>query len=109
MKKHSLTNALLFIIAIALTAIASHPYLQPTPAEAQALTAYPFFIEPGVQMLRQTDGAGQVYGRVVVDMRNGKIWGFPTGTLDPYPFNPLEQKPVTSHPFALGKFAFDEA
>ena len=67
-----------------------------------------FYIEPGVQMLRQPDGSGQVYGRVMVDMRNGRIWGFPTGTLDAYPSNPLEGKPATSHPFALGRFALED-
>ena len=49
-----------------------------------------------------------LYGRVVVDMRSGKIWGFPTGTIDTYPTNALDTKPITSHPLYLGKFAFDE-
>ena len=50
-------------------------------------------------MLRQPDGSGQAYGKVVIDLRNGKIWGFPTGTLDTYPSNPLDSKPVTSTPW----------
>jgi hypothetical protein len=108
MKKDALTNVLLLLIAIALIAIAIRPYVAPTPAEAQSTSAHSFYIEPGVQMLRAPDGSGQVYGKVVVDLRTGKIWGFPTGTTDPYPSNPMDNKPTTSHPFALGRFAFEE-
>jgi hypothetical protein len=43
-----------------------------------------------------------------VDLRTGKIWGFPTMTTDPYPFNALNSKPQTSHPFELGRFAFED-
>jgi hypothetical protein len=89
-------------------AIAVRPYVDPAPALAQSASAHVFYIEPGVQMLRYPDGTGQVYGKVVVDLRSGKVWGFPTGTLDPYPSNPLDSKPTTSKPFALGKFAFDD-
>ena|ERR1700722_12905363 len=106
MKRNTLTNFLLGLIAIALTAIAIRPYIYPVAAQAQSTSAYSFYIEPGVQMLRAPDGSGQVYGKVVVDLRTGKVWGFPTGTLDPYPSNPMDSKPSTSHPFALGKFAF---
>jgi hypothetical protein len=108
MRKDALTNTLLTVIAIAFIAIAVRPYIEPAPAQAQSGLAHPFYIEPGVQMLRQPDGTGQIYGRVVVDLRTGKIWGFPTYTLDPYPTNPLEGKPTTSHPFLLGKFAFED-
>jgi hypothetical protein len=108
MKTDTFKNLLLLTIAIALIAIAVKPYRQPPPAEAQAVAAQPYYIEPGVQMLRRPDGNGQVYGRMIVDLRTGKIWGFPTNGIDPYPSNPLESKPMVSHPFALGKFAFEE-
>ena len=108
MKRTAATNFLLLVIAVALIAIAVRPYLDPAPAEAQTTLAHPFYIEPGVQMLRAPDGSGQVYGKVVVDLRNGKIWGFPTGSLDPYPSYPLDNKPSVSRPFALGKFAFED-
>jgi hypothetical protein len=49
-----------------------------------------------------------VYGKVVVDLHSGKIWGFPTGTLNPYPSYPMNNKPPVSRPFALGKFAFED-
>jgi hypothetical protein len=108
MRKDAVTNFLLFVIAIALIAIAVRPYVDPAPALAQSASAHAFYIEPGVQMLRYPDGTGQVYGKVVVDLRSGKVWGFPTGTLDPYPSNPLDSKSTTSRPFALGKFAFED-
>ena len=108
MRKDALTQFLLFVVAVALVAIAVRPYVDPAPALAQATSSHAFYIEPGVQMLRYPDGTGQVYGEVVVDLHNGKVWGFPTGTLDPYPSNPLDSKPTTSKPFPLGKLAFED-
>jgi hypothetical protein len=108
MKNDPMTKLLLSVIAIALVAIAIRPYMTPAPAQAQSGTAYPVYIEPGVQMLKTSDGRKQVYGRVVVDLRTGKIWGFPTITTDPYPFNALNSKPQTSRPFELGRFAFED-
>jgi hypothetical protein len=108
MKNDSLTKLLLSIIALALVAIAIRPYVAPAPAHAENTASYPVYIEPGVQMLKTSDGSKQVYGRVVVDLRTGKIWGFPTITTDTYPFNALNSKPQTSRPFELGRFAFED-
>jgi hypothetical protein len=108
MKTDSVTKLLLAVIAIALVTIAIRPYTTPGAALAQSGAAYPVFIEPGVQMLKTSDGRKQVYGRVVVDLRTGKIWGFPTITADPYPFDALNSKPQTSRPFELGRFAFED-
>jgi hypothetical protein len=108
MKKISLTNALLTIIAAALVAIAIRPYIAPRAVNAQSSSPYPFYIEPGTQMLRAPDGSKQLYGRVVIDMRTGKVWGFPTYTLDTYPVSAVDTKPQVSHPFVLGKFAFED-
>ena len=77
MRKDATTNLLPMLIAIALIAIAIRPYLAPHPVHAQSGSPYPFYIEPGTQMLRAPDGSQQVYGRVVVDMRAGKVWGRP--------------------------------
>lgn len=107
MKSDVVSKLLLSVIAIALVAIAIRPYIAPGAAHAQS-TAYPVYIEPGVQMLKTSDRSKQVYGRMVVDLRTGKIWGFPTMTTDPYPFNALNSKPQTSHPFELGRFAFED-
>lgn len=108
MNKRRTTNLLLISIAVALFAIAAGPYFTPSPARADS-NPYPFFIEPGTQMLRAPDGSKQLYGRVIIDMRNGNVWGFPTNSTDVYPTNPMSTKPEVSHPFALGRFAFEDA
>lgn len=108
MKRPTLSNALLSMIAISLAAIAIRPYLHPQPAQAQTGSPYSLYIEPGTQMLRAPDGSKQVYGRVMIDMRNGTVWGFPTTTADTYPTNAMETKPQVSHPFVLGRFAFED-
>ncbi|HEX3435136.1 MAG TPA: hypothetical protein VHT24_00095 [Pseudacidobacterium sp.] len=108
MQKNACTNPLLLIIAIALAVIAIRPYVTPQAVNAQSTSVYPLYFEPGTQMLRAPDGSKQVYGRVVVDMRTGKVWGFPTYTPDTYPVNPTDPKPQVSHPFALGRFAFED-
>lgn len=109
MKKNATTNALLFVIAIAMLVIAARPFLQPVQTSAEALAPYPFYIEPGTQMLRSPDGTSQVYGKMVVDMQTGKIWGFPTlNASSPYPVDVGSQKPPVSHPFLLGTYAFSD-
>lgn len=107
MRRENLTIVLLSIIAVALAAIALQPLISPRRAEAQS-TPYPFYIEPGSELLRAPDGSKQVYGKVVVDMRTGKIWGFPTNAPQSYPTAGLQNKPPTSRPFELGKFAFED-
>jgi hypothetical protein len=108
MWRKNLTLALLAIIAVALVAIALEPVFQPRTAQAQSVEAYPFYIEPGSELLRKPDGSAQVLGKVVVDMRNGKIWGFPTLAPQSYPSNALQNKPQVSRPFELGRFAFED-
>jgi len=99
---------LLLVIAFALMAIALRPYIAPGAVSAQSGAPYPLYIEPGTQMLRAPDGSRQVYGRVVIDLRNGKVWGFPTTTGDTYPVNSMSTAPPTSRPFLLGRFAFED-
>ena len=108
MRKENLSIALLFIIAVALVAIALRPVFTPAVAQAQPGTEYPFYIEPGSELLRAPDGSKQVYGKVVVDMRNGKVWGFPTLAPQSYPSAGMQNKPPTSRPIELGRFAFED-
>lgn len=110
MRGNRTTNLLLLAIAIALTVIAIRPLLAPsTAAHADAGTgAYPVYIEPGVQMLRTPSGTDQVLGKVVVDLRNGKVWGFPTTTQSDYPIDIGSRKPPVSHPIFLGTFDFSD-
>jgi hypothetical protein len=107
MRRENLTVILLSIIAAALVAIAVRPMVAPPAAEAQS-TVYPLYIEPGSELLRAPDGSSQVYGKVMVDLRTGKIWGFPTLAPQSYPSNALQSKPPTSRPFELGRFALED-
>ena len=107
MKPTNTTNILLAIIALALVALAIRPAHTPEVVQAQTNDRN-LFIEPGVYMLRAPDASQQVFGKVVVDLQSGKIWAFPTYTQDPYPSDPLNNKPKVSHPFQLGKFALED-
>jgi hypothetical protein len=105
------TKSVLLVIAILLGMIVFRPILQPAPVRAQAQSdeSYPFYVEPGYTTIRKPDGTAQMLGKVVIDMRNGDIWGFPTLTQAPYPLDSSQTKPPKSHPMYLGKFMFDEA
>ena len=98
---------LLFVIALFAGIDAMRPYLAPAPVKAQADTR-DLYIEPGVAMLRAPNNSRQVLGKVVVDLRTGDVWGFPTLSQDPYPSSTVNTTPQTSHPFLLGKFALDD-
>ena len=108
MRTDAFVRLLLVIIAASLVSIAIRPVISTEPVLAQSGEGYPFYIEPGTYMLRAPDGSQQVYGKVVVDLRNGKVWGFPTMTQDPYPSNPMSSTPPTSRPFLLAKFALGD-
>jgi hypothetical protein len=103
------TKITLVVIAFLLGVVALRPIVQPAPVRAQAEDGYPFFVEPGYTMLRKPDGTAQLYGKMIIDMRNGDIWGFPTLTTSPYPIDPSQTKPPKSSPMYLGKFMFNEA
>ena len=105
MKADWLVKFLLLVIAVSVAGIAVRPYVAPPVAQAQASDGLPFYVEPGTSMLRSPDGSRQVLGKVMIDLRNGNIWGFPTLSQDPYPAAGAETKAPTSHPFLLGKFA----
>ncbi len=99
------TKIVLTIIAALLAIIASRPFLAPSPAQAQAPGAQ-FYVEPGTTMVRAPDGSRQVLGKVVIDLRSGKVWGFPTLTDAPYPVNAVGTQPPVSQPIYLGQFDF---
>ena len=71
------TRIALTVIAVALAAIAMRPIIEPVAVHADS-DAFPFYIEPGVQMLRYPDGSAQVYGKVVVDLATVKSGAFRT-------------------------------
>ena len=109
MKLDRFTKAMLVVIAVLLGIVAFRPIVQPASVQAQAEEGYPFYIEPGYTMIRKPDGTAQMYGKVVIDMRNGDIWGFPTLAQSPYPVDTAQTKPPKSNPMYLGKFMFSEA
>jgi hypothetical protein len=110
MKNPATTNILLLAIAIALIAIALRPLRQPQPAKAQtqASSPFPVYIEPGTQLIRSPDGSQNVYGKMVVDLETGRVWGFPTLNGLPYPVDTSSTKPPVSHAIFLGTFAFSD-
>jgi hypothetical protein len=107
MKSLRTTNILLAAIAFLLLALVLRPLHTPDPVFAQSPDTE-YFIEPGAFLVRAPDNSQQVYAKVVVDLRNGRIWGFPTLTPLPYPSDPIYNKPQTSHPFQLGRFAIED-
>ncbi|MEZ2345878.1 hypothetical protein [Terriglobus sp. RCC_193] len=103
------TNVLLGLIAASLMVLAARPYIAPATVHADANSWDPLYVEPSVYMLRVPKGGGQVLGKVVVNLRTGNVYGYPTTTSDPYPSTPLENKPQVSHAIPLGRFAMEEA
>ena len=103
------TKIMLVVIAALLGFLALRPIAQPAPVRAQGEEGYPFYVEPGYTMLRKPDGTAQMYGKMVIDMRNGDIWGFPTLSQSPYPIDSAQTKPPRSSPMYLGRFMFSEA
>lgn len=108
MRSDRSVKCLLLVIVLLLGVIAVRPYVAPPVVSAQSAEPSLFFVEPGTAMLRAPDGSRQVLGKVVIDMRNGNVWGFPTLTPDPYPAAGPSATLPTSHPFLLGKFALSD-
>jgi hypothetical protein len=87
--------------------VALQPLVRPTTASAQADYRY-LYIEPRTTIIRRPDGGAQMQGRVVIDMRNGNVWGFPTLSSAPYPVDTMKPIPPVSEPMYLGKFDFSK-
>ena len=80
-----ITKLLLLTLVVFLGVLVFRPVVQPQPVFAQGGEPYPFNIQPGTVTLRKSDGT-QTWGKVVVDMRNGNVWGFPMKPQNtPYP------------------------
>ena len=109
MKVDRFIKAILLVIAILLGVLVFRPLVQPSPVRAQGSDGYPFYVEPGYTMIRKPDGTAQMYGKMVIDMRSGDVWGFPTLAQGPYPVDTAKTTPPKSNPIYLGKFMFSEA
>jgi hypothetical protein len=102
------SKCILTSIALLLALLAFGPMTHPPVAEAQSDYSY-VYIEPRTTTLRNPDGSQQLQGKVVVDLRNGNIWGFPTYSSLPYPTtNVMGAEPPVSSPMYLGKFEFSK-
>jgi hypothetical protein len=101
-------KGVLTVIAFLLAVIALHPVIHPAVTSAQS-GGYPYlYVEPGTTNLRSPDGNRRVEGKVVIDMRNGDVWGFPTASSVPYPVDTTEKEPPVSAPMYLGRFDFSK-
>jgi|ERR1041385_3747468 len=98
---------LLTLITAFLGILALRPFTQPRPVFAQSDYSY-LFVEPKTTLIRNPDGSQQVEGKVVIDMRNGDIWGFPTLSGTPYPVDTTRSTPPVSSPVYLGRFDFSK-
>jgi hypothetical protein len=107
MKPHTVTQLLLGAIVLLLAVLVLSPLRNPAPVMAQTPDT-DYYFEPGTYMVRAPDNSQQVYAKVVVDLRNGRIWAFPTLTPLPYPSDPVYSKPQVSHPFLIGRFALED-
>ncbi len=99
------TRIVLTLIAVLLGIVALRPLMNPAPALAQSDPSA-LYVEPGETTLRKPDGTAQMLGKVVIDMRSGDVWGFPTLEDVPYPIDRTTTKPPVSQPMYLGRFDF---
>ena len=107
MRTDCYTKILLTVIAIFLGVVVVHPLVRPAPIHAQSDYSF-LYVEPGVTTLRKPDGTRQVDGKMMIDMRNGDIWGFPTIAGGPYPIDIAHSQPPVSMPMYLGRFDFSQ-
>lgn len=81
--------------------------LEPAHPVVQAQSDYShFFIEPGTTIIRDPGNGQQLQGKVVIDRRNGDVWGFPTANSAPFPVVVYSKEPPISRPVYLGRFDF---
>lgn len=109
MKLDWFVKLMLSLVVLFLGALVFRPVVQPALVQAQAGDGRPFYVEPGYTMLRKPDGSGQMYGKMMIDMRTGDIWGFPTLVESPYPVDSTKAEAPKSRPMYLGKFVLSEA
>jgi hypothetical protein len=106
MKPNLFVKTLLFLITVFLGLIALRPLVAPQKAQAESEKKFDFYFEPGTTRLTSPDGSQNVIGKVVVDLRNGKIWGFPTLRPEPYPGATDTGQPPVVKPIYLGRYDF---
>ena len=78
--------------------------LRPAATVQAQTTTGNWYVEPRTVLMPTPDGIGQVQGKVMIDLQNGDIWGFPTKSMLPYPVDPLRKEPPLVKPVYLGRF-----
>jgi hypothetical protein len=102
MKTDWLVKSLLLLVVIFLGIMALRPYLAPPVVRAQSEDVYPITLRLGG---RFTFNGAVLQGSVVLDLRNGNVWGFP----DFVQRSEFLDKPLpVSHPVLLGRFALED-
>ena len=102
MKTDWLVKFLLLLTAIFLGIIALRPYLAPPVVRAQSEDVYPITFGPGRVL---TVNGAVIEGNVVLDLRNGNVWGFPVFAQGP---DVSDKSVPVSHPVLLGRFALED-
>lgn len=109
MRHSRYTDTILTVIAVLLAVLALRPLASPPAARAQPGQDLPcLYVEPGTTVLRKPDGTAQSYGKVIIDLRLGDLWGFPTLEGVPYPVDRTKRDPPVSEPMYLGRFNFSK-
>jgi hypothetical protein len=98
MKAEPFIRPLLFLITIFLGLIALGPLVTSQKVQAESEVSHSFYIEPGTTLLTSPDGRQNVIGKVVVDLTNGNVWGFPTNRPKPYPTTTVAGRPPVVPP-----------
>ncbi len=109
MKLNLFDRVILALVMLFLGVIGLRPILAPETAEAQGRgSTAQVYVEPGVHVLVAPDNSRRVLGKVMIDLTNGNVWGFPTNTESPYPVNidPAKNTPPTTAPILLGRYDF---
>ena len=106
MKIDRVTRIVLIVIAASLAVLAFSSLFRPTPALARPAddSGYDLYVEPGTTTIKAPDGTSQYIGKMMIDMRTGNIWGFPTLNTLPYPVDSTKSTPPVSHAIYLGRF-----
>jgi len=102
MKTDWLVKSLLLLAVIFLGIIALRPYLAPPVVRAQSEDVYPITV--GFSRVFTFNGS-VIEGNIVLDLRNGNVWGFP-----PFPqhSDTFDKSLPVSHPVLLGRFALED-
>jgi hypothetical protein len=109
LKMHFFDRVVLALATLFLGLIALRALFVPEVAKAQSdVPLAHVYIEPGVHIINAPDNSQRVLGKIIVDLRNGNVWGFPTNGDSVYPLNtdPTKFTPPTSAPILLGRYDF---